>query len=279
MVPTTATGVAAPGQSLNRMLTSASLATGLDVRATASVLAVAEQGWTVAATAEVKYPIFSSDRENDVVVDELEFAVVALEHDGRVRGETRRRFEFTGRPGAEGVSVLINDIVDLPAEPIVMRLAVSSRATGLQGSVHIPIKAAAPNRADVMIGGVVIGRQSRPRPTVVLGALPNATIPIQPLTDRVFDAADVLSVWIPLFWRNDTEDEPQTVVRLSRDGVMVHEQIAALSPVTVVRGIAQAGASLELRLASLEPGRYMVGAAATLPRGSTSTASLAFEIR
>jgi VWFA-related protein len=280
IVPSAAAAEApAPGQALSKVLTSATLATGLDVRATASVVAVAERGLTVAVTTEVTYPVSGRAREDGAVNDEIEFAVVALDHDGRVRGESRRTFQFTARPGAGPVSLMINDMLDLPGEPVVLRLGIISRATDMQGSVHVPVMAAAPDRGDILLGGIVIGRAEAPRPAAVLGTLPAEVVPIQPVTERTFASSDTLRVWVPLFWRDDATVVPVVVLRVRGDGEVVTERVATVPPAGLTRGVATTGASTDLPLSSLAPGRYRLEATATLPGGGSSTTAIGIEIR
>ncbi len=269
----------APGLALSRVLTSATLVTGLDVRATASVVAVAERGLTVAVTAEVTYPASGRAREEASVNDDIEFAVVALDHDGRVRGESRRTFQFTARPGAGPVSLLINDLLDVPGEPVVLRLGVISRATGLLGSVHVPVMAATPRRGDVMLGGIVIGHAAAPRLAAVLGTLPAEVVPVQPVTDRVFAASDTLRLWVPMFWRDDADVVPAVVLRVHGGGELVTERVATVPPASLTRGVAATGATADLPLSSLAPGRYRLEATATGPGGGSRTTAIAFEIR
>jgi len=269
----------APEHALSKVLTSATLATGLDMRATASVVAVAERGLTVAVTTEVTYPVSGRAREGATVNDDIEFAVVALDHDGRVRGESRRTFQFTARPDAGPVSLLINDLLDVLGEPVVLRLGVISRSTDLQGSVHVPVMAAAPDRGDIMLGGIVIGRATSPRPAAVLGTLPAEVVPLQPLTERVFASSDTLRVWVPLFWRDDANVAPAVVLRVRREGEVVTERVATVPPAALTRGVATTGATADLPLSALASGRYRLEATATLPDARSSTTAITFEIR
>jgi VWFA-related protein len=268
----------APGQALSRVLTSAALATGLDMRATASVVAVGERGMTIAVTAEVAYPRTGRAQEEDTVNDDIEFAVVALDHDGRVRGESRRTFQFSATPGDGPVSLLINDLMDVPGEPVTVRLGVISRSTDRHGSVHLPVVASPPDRSDVMFGGIMIGRADSGPAAAVLSELPAAAVPIQPLTSRVFEASDVLRVWVPVFWRHDTDAVPTVILRVRRADAVVTQHAASISPSTTTRGISAAGAGLDLSLSSLAPGRYLLEAEALLHGGAPQTIAITFDV-
>ena len=153
---------------------------------------------TTVVTLEVTYPTPLDAAKID---DELQFGVVAIDRDGKIKGSTRHAYRFTGSPrGAAEVTYAINDTLELPAQAMTLRVGASSQALGRAGTVHLPVEVINPSRADLQISSVVLGFTGPPREAAVPAGALKDLLPFQPTTTRAFRQADTLRVFAPIFW-------------------------------------------------------------------------------
>ncbi len=80
--------------------------------------------------------------DDDLPFDEVTVHVAALDADARVRASSERKYTVKpGRANREVITFLINinEAIDLPAQPLTVRLRVSSRALGRAGTIQLPV--------------------------------------------------------------------------------------------------------------------------------------------
>jgi VWFA-related protein len=245
---------------------------GLQLRAVAEpVIAATPKGMTAVVTVEVTYPLTGAH-----VDDELQFAMLALDVEGKPKAQSRNAFHFTASPRGPGESTfLINQSIDLPSEPVFLRVGVSSRALGKTGTVHIPLEIPNPSDDALFMGGVVIGLAgAAPQPAMPPNALKDL-VPFQPTTTRVFAASDALRVFVPVFWGSK---EPSVDVALAILGE--HVTPARSETVTATastNGHHRGALDTTLSLNDLAPGAYTLEVVARLPNGQTTRRDVAFE--
>jgi VWFA-related protein len=115
---------------------------GVPLRGFAAPIAVGERGrMKTIVSVEVAYP---APDDGAVVADELQYGLLAIDHDARPMASAARRLTFAARPGE--ARYLIHDVVELPAGPHVIRVGIASRALGKTGTVHIPVSRAGGSR-------------------------------------------------------------------------------------------------------------------------------------
>ena len=268
------TSVAEAKQSLEDVLGAALPVSGLALRAFAAPVAATARGMTTIVTLEVTYPTPLDAAKID---DELQFGVVAIDRDGKIKGSTRHAYRFTGSPrGAAEVTYAINDTLELPAQAMTLRVGASSQALGRAGTVHLPVEVINPSRADLQISSVVLGFAGPPREAAVPAGALKDLLPFQPTTTRAFRQTDTLRVFAPIFW-GSPDASAEVTIGVRGDGTLP-------ASVTPVAG-SPAGRRREARLDTtvplqpLSPGHYVLEVTARLRSGQTARREIAFEIK
>jgi hypothetical protein len=231
----------------------------LQLRAIAApVIAATPKGMTAVVTVEVTYPLTGAH-----VDDELQFAMLALDVEGKPKAQARNAFHFTASPRSSGESTfLINQSIDLPSEPVFLRVGVSSRSLGKTGTVHIPLEIPNPSDDALFMGGVVIGLAGAPAQSAMPPNALKDLVPFQPTTTRVFAASDTLRVFVPVFWGSK---EPSVDVALAILGE--HVTPARTETVTApasANGHHRGVLNTTLSLTDLAPGSYTLEVVARL---------------
>jgi VWFA-related protein len=261
---------------LEEAIAAALPASGLSLHAFAAPVVPGAHGMKTVVTVDVIYP---APVDGSTINDSLQFGMMAVDHDGKIRGSTRQAFHFTGPPkGAADVTFAINAVIELPSQPLVLRVAVASQTLGKSGAVHIPVEAINPSRDVLQLGAVVIGLAGPTRETAVPPGVLKDLVPFQPTTTRTFAPTDTLRVFVPLFW--PSKDRSATVRLAVRRGDAVIVQ--RTDPVT---GTADAGAHQQatftsgLPLAGLAAGSYILEVEARLGNGQTAKREVAIDVR
>ncbi len=119
--------------------------------------------------------------DDDLPFDEVTVHVAALDADARVRASSERKYTVKpGRANREVITFLINEAIDLPAQPLTVRLRVSSRALGRAGTIQLPVDVPGPSDNKLQMGGVVIGvSESAAEPALGAAQIDNL-VPFQP---------------------------------------------------------------------------------------------------
>jgi hypothetical protein len=172
--------------------------TGLTLRAVATPLAAVGDGMQTAITVELTYPLAPGTQR---IHDTLALSVYALDPDARVKARTIRQLRFAGAaPAQDAVTVLLDDLVELPSDALTIRIGVASQQLGRAGTVHLPLIVPDPTAGDVQLSGVAIGRGGPPAPALNAGSIARA-VPFQPTTARTFSQGETVRGFGRAFWR------------------------------------------------------------------------------
>ncbi len=266
--------VAETKQTLEDVLGAALPVSGLTLRAFAAPVAPSEHGMTTVVTLEVTYPVPPDGAKID---DELQFGIVALDHDGKIKGTTRKAFHFSGTPrGATEVSYAINDTIDLPAQALTLRVGASSQALGRAGTVYLPVEVIKPSRDDPQMSTVAIGFDGPPRQAAVPPGALKDLLPFQPTTTRAFAASDTLRVFAPIFW-GSPESSVDVTIAISGDATTA-PRVETLHA-TADAGHRHAALDTTIPLDGLLPGQYVLDLTARAGTGPPAHREVAFEIK
>ncbi|MFI5177322.1 MAG: VWA domain-containing protein [Vicinamibacterales bacterium] len=269
------TSAAEAKQTLEDALGAALPVAGLSLRAFAAPVVPSAHGMTTTVTLEVTY---ATPPDGAKIDDDLQFGIVAIDRDGKIKGSTRHAYHFTGSPrGAATVTYVINDTLDLPAQAMTLRVGASSQALGRAGTVHLPVEVINSSKGDLQISTVVLGFDGPAREAAVPAGVLKDLVPFQPTTTRVFRRDDPLRVFAPIFWGSA---EPAASVTLSVRGD------GALPPVVTIAARSSgagrqhhAAIDTPFPLKALAPGAYVLEVAAQLGRGQTARRDVSFEIK
>ena len=201
-----------------------------------------------------------------------------LERDGKFHGVD---VKVKGRSDLD-VSYVINAPIDLPPQPLTVRVAVASQALDRVASIHVPVEVMNPTRDQLQIGSIVLGFAGAPRQTAVPANALKGLVPIQPTLVRAFRPSDTLQIHAPLFWRGMDGATAIVTIAVTRENAAVRTTRATVagSPGTsrAVSRAQQAPVTGSLSLGGLAPGYYSLEIEARLMTGSVTRRAVAFEV-
>ena len=246
----------------------------LPLRAFAQPIASDGKRLTVAVTVELTYPapVDGSTRFDD----NLQLKIVALDPDAKVKASVERAHHFTApAPKSGDVTFLINDVIQVPAQLLTLRIAVGSQSLGKAGSVQVGIDMPKESKS-LTLGGIAVGFDGPPREAVILPAAFDGVIPFQPTVSRVFSAADVLRVFGHVYWKDQAQ--PAATMKLTGPNgtTSVAPQLIAQKP---AGGQQDAVIAAMLPIRGMAPGKYHLAISATLPGGKPVTRDVLFEVK
>jgi hypothetical protein len=254
-------------------MTSALDVRGLTMRATVAPLLPAGKLMRTAITVQVTYPMTGPQ---ELPFDGLRLNVMALDGDARVKASVERAYTVRRpRSEREAVSVIINDVIDLPAQDLTLRIGVASRALARAGTVQLPVDVPRPGDSEIQMGAVVVGTPGAPMPPTLGDDFIRPIVPFQPTTRRSFTQAHTLRIFVPVFWKG-REPEARMVLTLEGKDVTLRreEQLAAVTvdgrrvtSLDTIIGLAQLRGAFTLRLDATVNGRQ------------TASRELRFEVR
>jgi len=257
---------------------------GIELRAFAAPIVPGGRGVRTAVTLQVSYPTIAGK-----LADTLDYAIVALDGDGKIKASARKSFEFSASPRRAGdVTFAINDVIDLPTQPLALRIGVASHRLGKVGVIHTAIEPPRVSAADAVLGGVILGyagvarEEAKPK-----GAL-NGLVPFQPTTDRDFSTTDTLRIFAPVFWRGNGTASVTLSIRQG-EKVLVERrdmlEAAAVETAVSARGFAvpssgqsRASFATSLPLAGVPAGEYVLTISAGVS-GQIAKREVAFRVR
>ena len=268
----------APAETAKTALTSAMSAgfnvAGLSLRAFAAPVASTATGMSVVVTTEVTLPAIAAG-ENPTG-ETLHWEVLALDPDGKIKASTGHAAPIA--LSHSGAHLVVNDVLDLPMQPVTIRVGVTSEALGKTGSVQLSVDVPNVSSSKLQIGSVVLGvvgangqPTSEPENLKVL-------LPFQPTTMRTFASTDTLEVFAPLFWAsNDAAAHTVLSIRSGAD-VVVHQEIDVPGAVTKADH-RTAPVRSDLALLGVAAGQCVLSVEARLPNGQTAVRTVPFEIK
>jgi hypothetical protein len=229
---------------------------------------------SVVVTTEVTLPAIAAGQ--NPTSETLHWEVLALDPDGKIKASTGHAAPIA--LSHSGSHLVVNDVLDLPTQPVTIRVGVTSEALGKTGSVQLPVDVPDLSSSKLQIGSVVLGVvRANGQPTSEPENL-KVLLPFQPTTTRTFASTDTLEVFAPLFWASkDAAAQAVVSVRSGAD-VVAHQEIDV--PGVVTKGDHRtAPARTDLSLSGVAAGQYVLSVEARLPSGQTAARTVPFEIK
>ena len=273
---------ASPKETTPKREMTASLGAGLDdpslpVRAFVAPMAAVMGGKTRAVvTVELAYPL--PEGGATTLNDELRVGILALTPDAKIKASFQREYQFTGtwKPTARGTFV-INEVIDLPTEPLTVRVGVSSTALGKSGTTHVEVDVLDYRDSDVQLTPLILGTSQYALDAAVGLDTIRTLVPFQPATARTFSNTDTLRVFARVFWRTK---HPNTDVRVSVQGpTPVPPQTTSIDGLRAPTGHTQGRFNTTLPLRGLTPGSYVLRVEAVHPDSKSFVREVPFEVR
>ena len=270
----TASADSTVGERLGLAMTSGVDVRGLGLRATVAPLLPTNKGMRSAVTIEVAYPAATMA---GVTTDTLGVEILALDGDGKVKARVARA--YTVRPpgsALETFPVVINDVIDLPDQPLTLRVGVASRALDRAGTVQIPVDAPKASESAIQMGAVVLGLADGAGPPSLGDDFVKAIVPFQPTTARTFAPPQTLRVFAPVFWRS-RETDARVVLTLEGPSVTLRREERLTVP-TATDGRRLSAVDTLIPLAQLS-GAYTLRLEANVNDKQTFVREVRFEVR
>jgi VWFA-related protein len=258
--------------------------TGLTLGVTAAAFKGAAGVASVAVTIELAGEGLPFRQENDRAVNEIEVSLLALDHEGRVRGGDRmlaqprllaQTRERVGRLGMRFVRRL-----DLPPGRYQLRVAAREAEQGKRGSVFYDIEVPDYQKEPPVMSGVLVTSRLAPQTlTASMDDQVQQLLGAPPTVARAFEAGDVVRAYAEVY------DEPEparaftltTRVTSANGGVVFRstEERASLD----LRAGGRLAYEVEVPLATLDPGQYVLQIEARPSIGEASVArALTFDV-
>jgi VWFA-related protein len=264
-------------KALEDALAAALPTSNLELRAFAAPVVQGPHGMQTIVTIEVTYPV---PPDGSSINDVLHFGGMALDHDGKVKASSRREFHFSATPkDAADVTYVINEVIELPSQPLTLRVGVASQLLDRVGTIHLPVEVINPTNDRMQMSAVVLAFAGPKRQAVMREHAFNTLVPAQPTTTRVFSASDTLQVYAPIFWGSPRETTIDASVAIRHgDQAPTPRHLRVSAP---ENGDTHHHAAIDttLPLAGLAPGSYVLEVQARLANGQTAKRSVAFEIK
>ena len=250
---------------------------GLSLQAIVSPLAPSANGMRSAVTIEVTYPAPAEGTRR--ISDDLRIRILALDVEGKVKTSVEQNRSFTGTApdNQAAVKFLIDDAMDLPAQPLTLRIGVASRALGKTGTVQLPVYVP---RTDgrLAIGGLALTSDDQPPMGAMSKELIADLVPFQPVLTRSFALSDTIRVFGRLFW-DSREESVAVTVAIASGRREVQSPSLALPGKVLSANRRQADLDTTLRPAELAPGNYVLRVNATLANGQTALKEIPITLR
>lgn len=261
---------------LDAALSSGVNVSGLPIRVFAAPLAAGAKGVTTALTVEVTYPR-PADGSNEID-DVVDVGVVALDPDGKIKAESRHALKFSASAPASGpLAFLIDDVIELPSQPLTLRVAVASRALGTAGTSQMLVDVPKLS-GSLEMSGVAVGLEHAPQEPAMNTAPIAPLVPFQPTLARTFAHDDTLRIFGRVFWKGS--DQPTVTVTVTGADVSQRDP-APLSSATLENGRREAAfdATLPLKALNLAPGAYQLAVLARLRNGQSASRPILFDVK
>lgn len=258
---------------LNATMSAGVNVSALYLRAFAMPVASGTKGSRTLVTVEVIYP--PRPGESGRIDDELQVRVLALDPDAKIKASSGGTLRFNGAvPNTQTATVLINDVVDLPPQPLTLRVGVASGALGKAGSVQLSVDV--PNFSDdkLHLSGIALGLNGVSPSALNANAI-ESLVPFQPVATRTFAPTDTLRVFGRVFWRS--KDPAVVTTRIKDVPASLTQPALAMSPSP--KGGQTGAFDAVVPLAGLTPGRYVLEVTVQLPGGKPIMREVPFAIQ
>lgn len=238
---------------------------GLPIRVAAAAFKGTAPSASVAIIVEVDAAGFAFVEREGRHVDSLEVALMALDHEGKVRGGDASTINLTLRPetyqrvraaGVRSVSRL-----DLPAGRYQLRVAVREANADQVGSVHYDLEVPDFFSTPFGMSGIVVTSAAASRIVSARGDDGfKGILPAQPTTLREFQVGDLVHLFVEVYDHDAlTPHGVEIVSRLRRDGgTTVFEHRDERSSAELKGASGGYGYTVEIPLGGMQPGLYVL---------------------
>jgi VWFA-related protein len=260
---------------LNAATASSVNVSALPLRVFAEPIASDGKTATVAVTVEVTYPAPADGSKR--FDDSLSLKLLALDPDAKTKASATKTHRFTGAvPPSGAVSFLINDVIQVPLQPVTLRVAVGSELLGKAGMIQLPIEMTRESKG-LSLGGIVVGFDGAPRQAAMAPRAFDGLIPFQPTTTRVFAQSDVLRLFGHVYWKDKNAQPAMTMTLTGPNGaVNSTPSLIGQNPAGDQQDAVMAAV---LPLQGLAAGSYHLAISATLPGAKPVSRDVLFEIK
>jgi len=248
---------------------------GIALRAFAAPLAPAAKGVTTAVIVEVTYPA-RTDRARGID-DELQLSLVALDPDARIKASSSKSLHFKGTaPDGGPVTFFVDNAIDLPAQPLTLKIGISSRGLGKSSTVQLPVEA--PKISDkLQLSGIVLGIAGAQHEATMESATIAALVPFQPTTTRVFASTDTIRVFARVFW--GSKDPAMSVTLAVTGPLTMPGREVGLTGARGSSGRFEGTLDTTVPMSGLAAGAYQLEISARLASGQKARRVVPFEVR
>ena len=246
----------------------------VSLRAFAAPIASTAKGVSTVVTIEVTYPVRPDGSRR--IDDDLLVNILALDPDAKIKATAGRTAHFSGTaPGPGPITVVVNDAIELPSQPLTLRIAVASRALGKAGSVQMAVDVPKISDNKLQLSGVVLGAAGQFTLATEADAIKDL-VPFQPTTSRVFAQTDTLRVFARAFW--GSKDAAASVTLQLTGPTSSAPRTLNLNGLRTQSGKSEAVLDSPLPLAGLTPGAYQLEVSAKVGR-DTAKRIVPFQVR
>jgi VWFA-related protein len=250
---------------------------GLPIRIFVAPLVSGTKGVATAVTVEIAYP--APPDGSRAIDDTIDLGVIAVDPDGKIKAQSRREMKFSGTAPPSGpLTFLVDEAIDLPPQPLTLRVGVASRVLGTAGTSQMLLDVPKLSSSRLQMSGVVVGLEGSEREPTMNVALIGPLVPFQPTLARAFAADDTLRIFGRVFWKG--ADQP--TVTLAVTGTRVSQrEMATIASRDIDKGRREAvfDTMLPLKALNAPPGQYQLAVQARRRNGQTAERVIVFDLK
>ena len=245
---------------------------GLTLRTFAAPFSAGPSTASVFVATEIAPSALLFAEQDGWFVNELEFSLVALDHQGKTRDGHHASVPFRVRPETRETitrsGFRVFSRLTLPAGRYQLRLAARDRAAGRVGSVNHDLEIPDFSREPLTMSGIVLTSASaRATPTVEPDALLQDVLPGPPTARREFTADDSLALFAEIY---DNAAGPSRTLEIvttmrGRNGEAVYESKQTAAPEESDRSRRGYAYTVRVPLRNIAPGTYVLRIEARTP--------------
>jgi VWFA-related protein len=262
-----------PGEKLRAAIASPINVSGIGLRGVATPISPGAKGTLTAVTLEVTYPMLPGSTAP--IDDVLHVNLTGLDPDAKVKATAAHAFAFRAQSiDADYVTFLVNAVIELPPQPLTLRMGLASRALGRVGMVQIPVHARLD--APLQISGIALGVDGTPAPALG-GEVIQRLVPFQPTTRRAFLAEDTLRIYMRMFWTTN-DNNVELTFSVTGPKAIAARAVPLAAAAAADGNRRQATFETTLPLRGLPPGDYVLHVEARLPNRQTARKAVPFQL-
>jgi VWFA-related protein len=273
-----ASGASATAPELQHTLDTAMTAgvnvSGLTLHAFAAPLAAGPKGMQTVVTIDVHYPPPADGTLH--IDDNLRIGLLALDPDAKVKAQGSRVVHFAGRArNGEDLTLLVDEVVELPSQPLTLRIGVASEQLARAGTVQISVDVPKPSDDRLQMSGIALAVAGAALPAMNADLI-TSIVPFQPTTSRTFSSADELRVFCRIFW-GSTDANAAATLAIKSVPASLQQVALAVSPSAPhhYEGVLDAIVPLK----ALAPGDYVLEISVRLPGGRPVVRGVPFAVK